>query len=142
MEITFDEAVNGTTKQMTYVAQADCDSCKCVDFHPPKNMPSLFLTFPFLFIHSGTGAQKGSKSVTKCPQCNGRGVVRILPPLFSLSSFSRSFFFFLLPPQLSGNNDCPRFHAVSKRLPKMWRRGHHHQGPLFGVFVFCFVFCH
>ncbi len=51
LELTFDEAVHGTEKQISFTSPAVCDTC------------------------SGTGAEPGTQPVT-CPQCGGSGEVR------------------------------------------------------------------
>ena len=51
LQLTFDEAVHGTEKEISFTSLAVCDTC------------------------SGTGAEPGTQPVT-CPQCGGSGEVR------------------------------------------------------------------
>ncbi len=51
LRITFEEAVNGTDKEIEFTALQTCETCH------------------------GTGAEPGTEPIT-CPQCNGRGEVR------------------------------------------------------------------
>jgi molecular chaperone DnaJ len=51
LQLTFDEAIKGTAKDVTFSALGACETC------------------------SGTGAEPGSSPIT-CPQCNGSGEVR------------------------------------------------------------------
>jgi molecular chaperone DnaJ len=50
LEITLEEAVNGTEKELKFSKPMRCESC------------------------SGSGAEKGSRTIT-CPTCNGRGQI-------------------------------------------------------------------
>lgn len=59
MEITLEEAVHGTEKQITVTKPVACEQC------------------------GGTGAEKGSKRV-RCPQCAGRGRVVMSRGIFSI----------------------------------------------------------
>ena len=60
MEIDFKEAVNGTTKSITFPSYEVCPRC------------------------SGTGARSGKLEV--CPQCGGRGTVSMQKAFFSLTT--------------------------------------------------------
>jgi molecular chaperone DnaJ len=51
LQLTFEEAIKGTTKDVTFTALGTCETC------------------------GGSGAEPGSSPVT-CPQCNGTGEVR------------------------------------------------------------------
>jgi molecular chaperone DnaJ len=51
LELTFDEAVHGTEKEISFTSPVVCDTC------------------------SGTGAEPGTQPIT-CPQCGGTGEVR------------------------------------------------------------------
>jgi molecular chaperone DnaJ len=51
LQLTFDEAIKGTAKDVTFSALAACETC------------------------SGTGAEPGSSPIA-CPQCNGSGEIR------------------------------------------------------------------
>lgn len=60
LSVTFEEAWNGTTKQVDVPAQVDCETC------------------------DATGAEPGT-SAERCPQCGGSGTMRVQQGFFALS---------------------------------------------------------